>query len=52
MQETKPEQLKLDLTGSEPVKVPDEKGSIHVTEHIKIFDPNTKEVFLSKREDL
>jgi len=33
-----------------PVKLPDEEGQILVDEHIKIFDPNSGEVFLDKRE--
>jgi hypothetical protein len=28
---------------------PDEQGSFHVQGHIKIFDPETKEVFINKR---
>ena len=30
-------------------KQPDERGNIHVQGHIKIFDPQTKEVFVNKR---
>ena len=30
-------------------KQPDERGGIHVQGHIKIFDPETKEVFVNKR---
>lgn len=30
-------------------KKPDEQGSFHVQGHIKIFDPETKEVFVNKR---
>jgi len=30
-------------------KRPDEQGSIHVQGHIKIFDPETKEIFVDKR---
>jgi len=30
-------------------KQPDERGSIYVQGHIKIFDPQTKEVFVNKR---
>jgi hypothetical protein len=33
-----------------PAKKPDEKGDILVDEHIKIYDPNSGEVFLDKRE--
>ena len=42
----KPEQLELQL---EETKVPDENSGILVDEHIKIFDPNTEEVFINKR---
>jgi len=30
-------------------KQPDERGSIHIQGHIKIFDPETQEVFVDKR---
>jgi hypothetical protein len=30
-------------------KKPDERGGIHVQGHIKIFDPQTKEVFVNGR---
>lgn len=30
---------------------PNEVSGIHVSGHIKIFDPNTKEVYIDKRED-
>lgn len=30
---------------------PDEESGIHVTTHIKIFDPNTDEVFVQQRGD-
>lgn len=33
-----------------PERKPDEVGQILVDEHIKIFDPNSGEVFLDKRE--
>mgnify|MGYP003657634883 CR=1 FL=1 len=33
-----------------PVRKPDEVGQILVDEHIKIFDPNSGEVYLDKRE--
>ena len=32
-----------------PAKQPDERGGISVQGHIKIFDPETKEVFVNKR---
>lgn len=33
-----------------PEKKPNEEGQILVDEHIKIFDPNSGEVLLDKRE--
>jgi hypothetical protein len=38
-------------TNNQPkiTRKPDERGSIHVQGHIKIFDPKTKEVFVDKR---
>jgi hypothetical protein len=30
-------------------KKPNEAGAVSVEGHIKIFDPNTKEVFVNKR---
>lgn len=33
----------------QPQRQPDEKGGIHVQGHIKIFDPETKEVFVNGR---
>lgn len=32
-----------------PEKKPDEKGGVHLQGHIKIFDPETNEVFVDKR---
>ena len=34
---------------SAPAKQPDERSGIHVQGHIKIFDPETKEIFVDKR---
>jgi len=31
------------------VKKPNEAGAVSVEAHIKIFDPNTQEVFINKR---
>ena len=50
MQNTKPEQLELDFN-TEPKKPADENSGIHISGHVKIFDPNTKEEFVNKRED-
>ena len=33
-----------------PESKPDDEGQILVDEHIKIFDPNTGEEFVNKRE--
>jgi hypothetical protein len=30
-------------------KHPDDVGSLSVEDHVKIFDPNTEEVYVSKR---
>jgi hypothetical protein len=35
-----------DVKGSKP---PNEAGAVSVEGHIKIFDPNTEEVFVNKR---
>jgi hypothetical protein len=32
-------------------KKPDETGGIYFSSHVKIFDPNTKQVLLKKRGD-
>jgi len=32
-------------------KKPNEVSGVHISGHIKIFDPNTKEVYIDKRED-
>lgn len=37
-------------TQPEKKRKPDEEGQILVDEHIKIFDPNSGEVLLDKRE--
>jgi hypothetical protein len=34
---------------NQPKKVPDERGGIRVEAHIKIFDPQTKQVFVKGR---
>lgn len=34
---------------AQPVKSPDERGGVHIQGHIKIFDPQSKEVFVDKR---
>lgn len=34
-----------------PEKKPDEKGGVYVSSHLKIFDPNTKEILVQQRAD-
>jgi hypothetical protein len=34
---------------SKQTKKPDENSGLHVDDHIKIFDPDTEEVFVNKR---
>jgi hypothetical protein len=36
-------------TATNPVKKPNETGSIHVEGFVRIFDPKTKETFVEKR---
>lgn len=38
-------------TGKNESKKPNEFGGVHFSSHIKIFDPNTKEVYVQKRAD-
>jgi len=35
-----------------PEKKPNELGGIQFSSHVKIYDPNTKEVLVNKRGDL
>jgi hypothetical protein len=39
----------VNKTEKQPEKKPNEQGSVRIQGHIKIFDPNTKEVFIDKR---
>ena len=60
MQNTKSKQTEVtfsqqDVTNPSDTKVhirnePDERNGIYISGHIKIFDPNTKEEFVNKRE--
>lgn len=36
-------------TATPAAKQPDERGGIYIQGHIKIFDPETKEVFVQER---
>ena len=38
-----------DKTQENPIKKPDETGGVHLQGHIKIFDPESGEVFIDKR---
>ena len=47
----------VDKTQIDPQKVetnkkPNETGGVYFSSHVKIFDPNTKEVLVQKRGDL
>lgn len=35
----------------EKSRKPNENNGVYVSSHIKIFDPNTKEIFVQKRAD-
>jgi hypothetical protein len=41
--------IKTQPTTATPTKQPDERSGIHVQGHIKIFDPQTNEVFVNGR---
>lgn len=43
------QQIPVKPTPSAPQRSPDEQGSVGIQGHIKIFDPETKEVFINKR---
>ena len=47
--DNKKQEVMTTQTNPEFVKQPDERGDIHVQGHIKIFDPESKEVFVNKR---
>ena len=42
---------KKDQKLDEKSKKPNENNGVYVSTHVKIFDPNTKEVFVQKRAD-
>ena len=42
---------KNDEKTQEVKKKPDENSCIHFSSHIKIYDPNSKEVYVQKRAD-
>jgi hypothetical protein len=41
--------LKKEQIPVQSIKNPNESGSFSIDSHIKIFDPNTKEVYVEKR---
>jgi len=45
--ESKTDDKKPEETG----KKPNENNGVYLSSHIKIFDPNTQEVFVQKRAD-
>lgn len=45
----KSENTEKDKTSN--VKKPNEFGGVYFSSHIKIYDPNTKEVYVQKRAD-
>lgn len=40
-----------DIKEESKPKKPDEKSGVYFSSHVKIYDPNTKEVFVQKRAD-
>lgn len=42
-------QQSVDTNNTQFEKRPDERGGINVQSHIKIFDPETQEVFVQER---
>ncbi len=43
------ENLPKNLNNQQPISKPNETGSVSIQGHIKIYDPQTKEVFVNKR---
>lgn len=43
------EKNKENVVPQQPVRQPDERGGIQVQGHVKIFDPETQEVFVNGR---
>ena len=40
--------VQIEAAAKRPVK-PNENGSLSIESHVKIFDPNTKEIIVEKR---
>ena len=49
MNEQSESTLKKDQSLVQPIKKPNESGSFSIESHVKIFDPNTSEVYVEKR---
>lgn len=49
MNEKSESTFKKDPNPVQPVKKPNEAGSFSIESHVKIFDPNTCEVYVEKR---
>lgn len=45
------ESEKTDGKDNKDTKKPNEFGGVYFSSHIKIYDPNTKEVYVQKRAD-
>jgi len=46
-QNSKPDDKKEEVNS----KKPNENNGVYLSSHVKIFDPNTKEIFVQKRAD-
>jgi hypothetical protein len=42
---------KQEILEQKPEKKPNENAGFYFSSHLKIFDPNTKEIFVKKRGD-
>jgi hypothetical protein len=49
MNEQSESALKKEQNIVQPNKTPNESGSFSIESHVRIFDPNTKEVYVEKR---
>jgi hypothetical protein len=49
MNEQSESALKKEQSPVQPIKNPNESGSFSIESHVRIFDPNTKEVYVEKR---
>ena len=49
MNDNTDKQSKVEQNPKSQVKRPDESGSVYIEAHVKIFDPNTRDVLVEKR---